>query len=222
MYVFVLTVFLPSSLFCLQRGCLCKKGEKTQALECRPAWINSECSWIFAMWRACSMVIAFIKHVGVISKLQHCHRAVRQALYCCKSLAWLPTCLPVLQVYELQPKAKLPMPSPKISWCFCWPDGSNLRPTLSDVAVLSFFPETNKTRFRILLGLKYLSLLFTGQKRDSWSHWRKEIITGFYRSRSCATAAHSLRGRNMGPQTWNMTPSKCLRATQEKHPQRLI
>ena len=36
---------------------------------------------------------------------------------------------------------------------------------------------------------------FTGQEEDSWSLRRKEIITGPYRSRSCATAAHSLRGR---------------------------
>lgn len=167
-------------------------------------------------------MIAFIKHIRVISKLWHCHSTVREGLYCYMSPACLPTCLPILQVYGLQPKAKISMPFPTISWCFCRPDGSNLRPTLGDVAVLSFFPETNKTCFSILLGLKYLSLFFTGQKRDSWSHWRKEIITGFYRSRSYATAAHSLRGRNMGPQTWNTTPSKCLRATQEKHPQRLI
>lgn len=43
-------------------------------------------------------------------------------------------------------------------------DGSNLRPTLSDVAVLSFFPETNKTCFSILLGLKYLSLFSQGRR----------------------------------------------------------
>jgi len=54
--------------------------------------------------------------------------------------------------------------SPKISWCFCGPDGSNLRPTLGDVAVLSFFPETNKTCFSILLGLKYLSLFSQGRR----------------------------------------------------------
>lgn len=109
-------------------------------------------------------MIAFIKHVRVISKLRHCHSAVREGLYCCTSPACLPTCLPVLQVYELQPKAKISMPSPKISWCFCRPDGSNLRPTLGDVAVLSFFPETNKTCFRILLGLKYLSLFSQGRR----------------------------------------------------------
>lgn len=54
--------------------------------------------------------------------------------------------------------------SPEVSERLCSPDGSNLRPTLSAGAVLSFFPETNKTCFSILLGLKYLSPFFTGQK----------------------------------------------------------
>lgn len=48
---------------------------------------------------------------------------------------------------------------------FCSPDGSNLRPTLYAGAVLSFFPETNKTCFSILLGLKYLSPFFSSQGR---------------------------------------------------------
>lgn len=110
------------------------------------------------------------------------------------------------------------LPSPKVWEPRCSPDGSNLRPTLSAGAVLSFFPETNKTCFSILLGLKYLSLFCAGQEEDPRSLRRKEIITGPYRSRSCATAAHSLRGRNIGPQTWNPTLSKCLWAAQEKHP----
>lgn len=95
---------------------------------------------------------------------------------------------------------------------FCSPDGSNLRPPLYAGAVLSFFPETNKTCFSILLGLKYLSpfFFFTGQEEGSCCRQRKETITGPNRSRSCATAAHSLGGRNIGPQTWNKTLSKCL------------
>lgn len=103
---------------------------------------------------------------------------------------------------------------------FCSPDGSNLRPPLYAGAVLSFFPETNKTCFSILLGLKYLSpfFFFTGQEEGSCCRQRKETITGPNRSRSCATAAHSLGGRNIGPQTWNKTLSKCLWAAQEKHP----
>lgn len=60
--------------------------------------------------------------------------------------------------------SKTVLASPEVSERLCSPDGSNLRPTLSAGAVLSFFPETNKTCFSILLGLKYLSPFFTGQK----------------------------------------------------------
>lgn len=116
------------------------------------------------------------------------------------------------------PRQGCPGLPPKVSEPFCSPDGSNLRPTLGAGAVLSFFPETNKTCFSILLGLKYLSLFSQGRRRTPETSRRKEIITGPYRSRSCATAAHSLRGRNIGPQTWNATLSKCLRTAQEKHP----
>lgn len=116
------------------------------------------------------------------------------------------------------PRQGCPGLPPKVSEPFDSPAGSNLRPTLGAGAVLSFFPETNKTCFSILLGLKYLSLFSQGRRRTPEASRRKEIITGPYRSRSCATAAHSLRGRNIGPQTWNTRLSKCLRTAQEKHP----
>lgn len=167
---------LPQQAACRCNPCLWAYHLPSFSLILPSKWLSVWKGWKDGPWsadlseltvsipRTCNTVTAFIKHVGVISKRQHCHSTVREGLYCCTSPACLPTCLPVLQVYELQPKAKISMPSPKISWCFCRPDGSNLRPTPGDVAVLSFFPETNKTCFSILLGLKYLSLFSQGRR----------------------------------------------------------
>lgn len=83
---------------------------------------------------------------------------------------------------------------------------------------IEFLPWNQQNLLQHFAWIKIFVPFFTGQEEDSWSLRRKEIITGPYRSRSCATAAHSLRGRNTGPQTWNTTLSKCLWAAQKKHP----
>ena len=83
---------------------------------------------------------------------------------------------------------------------------------------IEFLPWNQQDLLQHFAWIKIFVPFFTGQKEDSWSLRRKEIITGPYRSRSCATAAHSLRGRNIGPQTRSTTLSKCLWAAQEKHP----
>lgn len=83
---------------------------------------------------------------------------------------------------------------------------------------IEFLPWNQQNLLQHFAWIKIFVPFFTGQREDSRSLRRKEIITEPYRSRSCATAAHSLRGRNMGPQTWNTTLSKCLWAAQEKHP----
>lgn len=87
---------------------------------------------------------------------------------------------------------------------------------------IGFLPWNQQNLLQHFAWIKIFVPFFTGQEEDSWSVRRKEIIIGPYRSRSGATAAHSLRGRNIGPQTWNTTLSKCLWAAQEKHPLSLI
>lgn len=83
---------------------------------------------------------------------------------------------------------------------------------------IEFLPWNQQDLLQHFAWIKIFVPFFTGQKEDSWSLRRKEIITGPYRSRSCATAARSLRGRNIGPQTWSATLSKCLWAAQGKPP----
>lgn len=61
---------------------------------------------------------------------------------------------------------------------FCSPDGSNLRPPLSAGNGLSFFPETNKTCFSILLGLKYLSLFSQGRRRTPEASEGRKSLQG--------------------------------------------
>lgn len=76
------------------------------------------------------------------------------------------------------PRQACPCLPPEVSEPFCSPAGSNLRPTLSAGAVLSFFPETNKTCFSILLGLKYLSLFSQGRRRTPEASEGRKSLQG--------------------------------------------
>lgn len=143
-------------------------------------------------------------------------------IYLAARVSLLPTCLPHTAGVYVDALGNNIHTFPKDLIRSLTAYGFNLRPTLRSEAVLSFYPETNTPLLNIVLELKRFVPFFTGQRRGTWRHRRKEIIIGLYRSRSCATAADSLRGRNKGPQTWNLTPRKCLRSTQEKLPQRLV
>lgn len=108
---------------------------------------------------------------------------------------------------------------PKGLWALVQPRWFQFEAYTQCWSCIEFLPWNQQNLLQHFAWIKiFVPFFFTGQKEDSWSLRRKEIITGPYRSRSCATAAHSLRGRNRGPQTWNTTLSKCLWAAQEKHP----